>query len=519
MIKHGGDELVIEAGAAPRFFAGGRPLKLFLRPLADDRHQALLDELLSSEAREDLSGSGRTSLAHAVPELGGFAVDVRGPEGERIRIVRVIDGGDEAPDAVQGVGGLAPAAPTADAAGAGSVGPSSGPLGPSSGPLGPSSGPLGPSSGPGGWGPAAGAVAPSVGSSAPRAASLQPLQAGEPPEGLVALLGHAAEVRASDLHLSSGQPAIVRIDGQLSALGDAVADAEQLVLPLLDEAGRARLGERGAVDLAVQLPRGERFRGHVYRHDGGIAAAFRVLRPVAPPLAGLGLPTALLRCVVLAHGLVLFCGPTGSGKSTSMAALIREVLASQRGLLITLEDPIEYTFTAGPGALVRQRQIGRHVIDFPSGLRDALREDPDVLLVGEMRDPTTIALALTAAETGHLVFASLHSRTAPSAIERIVDAYPPERQRQVRVQLADALRMVVSQRLLPRADGLGRVPAVEILSITQGAANLIREGKTPQLVSVIQTGSAQGMIPLERSVRELLRRRVITEETARSVLA
>lgn len=506
MVKHGGDELVIESGAAPRFFAAGAPLRLFLRPLAADRHQALLDELLSAEARGALIEAGRTSVGHAVPELGAFTVDVRGVGGERIRIVRVIDE-DEAPAASADPGGSAGVGAAGGEVPSGASGASVSAPGVPSAPTSAQGTPPMPSA------PPALAPSPSGGHGAePRAHT-------EPPEGLVALLSYASEVRASDLHLSSGQPAVLRIDGQLSTLGDAPVDAEQLVLPLLDAEGQARLQRSGSVDLAIQTQRGDRFRGHVYHHDGGLAVAFRVLRPVAPPFAGLGLPPTLLGCAGLSHGLVLFCGPTGSGKSTTMAALIREALSARRGLLITLEDPIEYTFTAGQGSLVRQRQIGRHVPDFPSGLRDALREDPDVLLVGEMRDPVTIALALTAAETGHLVFASLHSRTAPSAIERIVDAYPPERQRQVRVQLADALRMVISQRLLPRADGTGRVPAVEILSVTVGAANLIREGKTPQLVSVIQTGSAQGMIPLERSVRELVQRKVITEETARSILA
>ena len=186
--------------------------------------------------------------------------------------------------------------------------------------------------------------------------------------------------------------------------------------------------------------------------------------------------------VGLPHGLVIACGPTGSGKSTTLAALAQQALALRPRVLITLEDPIEYRIVPGrTGGLVRQREIGREVSDFATGLRDALREDPDILLIGEMRDAETISLALTAAETGHLVLTSLHSRTSASAIERIVDTYPPERQHQIRVQLADALRAVIAQRLLPRADGRGRVPAVEFLRITFAVANLIREGKTQQI--------------------------------------
>jgi len=189
-------------------------------------------------------------------------------------------------------------------------------------------------------------------------------------------------------------------------------------------------------------------------------------------------------------------------------------------VLITLEDPIEYRIPAGcEGGLVRQREIGREVSDFATGLRDALREDPDILLIGEMRDAETIGLALTAAETGHLVLTSLHSRTSASAVERIVDTYPPERQRQIRVQLADSLRAVISQRLLPRADGKGRVPAVEFLRVNFGVANLIREGKTPQILSAVQSGGDEGMVPLERSLADLVRAQIVRAEAARSVVS
>ena len=198
---------------------------------------------------------------------------------------------------------------------------------------------------------------------------------------------------------------------------------------------------------------------------------------------------------------------------SQLSALIG-VLRRQDGDELILEDPIEYAFAAPSGALVRQREIGRDVPDFAAGLRDALREDPDVLLVGEMRDPESIQLALTAAETGHIVLASLHSRSAPAAVERIVDAYPPERQQQVRVQLADALRGVVSQRLVPRAQGSGRVPALGVLRINQAAAAMIRDGKTPQLHSVMQTGASDGMLPMERCLRMLVADGIIAESDA-----
>jgi twitching motility protein PilT len=255
---------------------------------------------------------------------------------------------------------------------------------------------------------------------------------------------------------------------------------------------------------------------HLYRSNDGLAAALRILSREPPALRDLALPVNLSWLVNLPHGLVIVCGPTGSGKSSTLAALAREALQQRARLLVCLEDPIEYRLQPGPaGGLVRQRQVGVDVPTFAAGLRDALREDPDVLLIGEMRDAATISLALTAAETGHLVFTSLHSRTAASAVERIVDTYPPERQRQIRVQLADALRVVVSQRLLPRSGGTGRVPALEILKNTAAVANLIREGKTAQIVSALQAGGEEGMVLMERSLADLVRSKVVDLEAAK----
>jgi twitching motility protein PilT len=243
-----------------------------------------------------------------------------------------------------------------------------------------------------------------------------------------------------------------------------------------------------------------------------------MLRREAPSLADLQLPAQLEPLIDLPHGLIVACGPTGSGKSTTLAALIQHALRARPQVLVTLEDPIEYMLRAPrqPG-LVRQREVGTHVRDFATGLRDALREDPDLLLIGEMRDPETISLALTAAETGHLVFASLHSRTAASAVERIVDTYPPQRQRQIRVQLADSLRAVISQRLIPTADGSGRVPGVELLRVTYGVANLIREGRTAQIVNALQAGGDEGMLLLERHLADLVRAKRIRRDDALAV--
>jgi len=338
----------------------------------------------------------------------------------------------------------------------------------------------------------------------------------ELPTTLLALLARMGQRGASDIHLSPQQPPIARINGRLDVLdGEAGFD----VTPLLTGAGDLdRLRAGGSVDRSFSAPGIGRIRINVYTSAEGLCAAVRVLTREAPPLPELNLPGQIESLVDLPHGLVIACGPTGSGKSTTLAALIQHALRRRPQVLVTLEDPIEYLIRAThPGGLVRQREVGTHVRDFSTGLRDALREDPDILLIGEMRDAETISLALTAAETGHLVFASLHSRTAQSAVERIVDTYPPERQRQIRVQLADSLRAVIAQRLLPTVDGGRRIPAVELLRVSYGVANLIREGRTAQIVNALQGGGADGMLVLERHLAELVRANRVRLETALAV--
>jgi len=352
----------------------------------------------------------------------------------------------------------------------------------------------------------------------PPAPAPPPRVASEPqslPPALASLLERAVSARASDIHLTQGREPILRIDGELRPLHDA---EPFVVSALLDAAQRERVEAGRALDLGLEAGGIGRLRINIYASTDGLCAAIRLLSREAPRLGQLNLPPAVQALVQLPHGLVLVTGPTGSGKSTTLAALAQEALRARPQVLITLEDPLEYRLLPGrEGGLVRQREIGRHVSDFASGLRDALREDPDILLIGEMRDAETIGLALTAAETGHLVLASLHSRTSTSAVERIVDTYPPERQRQIRVQLADALRAVVSQTLLPRADGRGRVPAVEFLRVNHGVANLIRDGRTPQILSALQAGREEGMVPFERSLADLVRAGTVSLEAARDV--
>jgi len=335
------------------------------------------------------------------------------------------------------------------------------------------------------------------------------------PAAVVAVLRRAVSQGASDVHLSPLGPPIVRINGALQVFeGERGFDAAALL------GGRQRtehVQAGGSVDRAFDVPAVGRVRVNVYASEEGLCAAVRILRREAPTLPDLHLPPQLEPLVDLPHGLVIACGPTGCGKSTTLAALVQHALRARAQVLVTLEDPIEYVIRPmRASGLVRQREVGTHVRDFATGLRDALREDPDMLLVGEMRDPETIGLALTAAETGHLVFASLHSRTAASAVERIVDTYAPERQRQIRVQLADSLRAVISQRLVPAADGTGRLPAVELLRVTPAVANLIREGRTAQIVNALQAGGGEGMLVLERCLADLVRAKRIGRETAQA---
>ncbi|AKU96383.1 Twitching motility protein PilT [Labilithrix luteola] len=315
------------------------------------------------------------------------------------------------------------------------------------------------------------------------------------------LVQQAIASRATDLHLVDSDAAVLRIDGRLTRLEGEVVDDVVATLHL-DPSVRAILAKGQSVELSAEVDWNARARVHLYRAATGNAAAIRFFARTPSSLASLDFPVPLDDLVDIPHGLVIVCGATGSGKSTTLAALAHSALQRRSIVLVTLEDPIEYVLAGGSASIVRQRQVGRDVHDFATGLRDALREDPDVLVVGEMRDPETIALALTAAETGHLVFATLHSGGAASAVERIVDSYPAERQSQIRTQLADSLRAVVAQRLLPRARGAGRIPAVEVLRMNHAAASLVREAKTAQLTSVLQSGRREGMITLERSLAD-----------------
>ena len=317
------------------------------------------------------------------------------------------------------------------------------------------------------------------------------------------LLLQAAELKASDLHISERGPVIARIDGMLEHLDELEQTVYSLFEPIMTEKQRTALRDKGEIDFAYEVSSGQRFRINLYHSSNGFNAAIRIIPKGIPTCNDLGLPETIRRFSELKSGLVLITGVTGSGKSTTLAAIINEINKTRAAHILTLEDPVEYKF-ASIRSLIHQREIGTDTKDFASGLRSALREDPDVIAVGELRDLETISIAVTAAETGHLVFATLHTRSAAETVNRMVDVFPEQQQRQIRVQLAGSLQAVVSQQLLPGKRG-GRTAAFEIMIATSALRNLIREGKTQQMDSYIQTGSQYGMQTMEAAVEKLKR--------------
>lgn len=338
--------------------------------------------------------------------------------------------------------------------------------------------------------------------------------------GVAAAIAGARERGASDVFLSTGRPPRLRVDGALLAMpgfgeGHGELDDELCALhAALAGASPSATRDAGSADFSIEV-HGGRARCNVFAHLEGVGLAVRLLRDEPPTLAELGLPPQVASAVEHREGLVLVCGPTGSGKSTTCAALLRQLDHARAAHVITLEDPIEYRLAARRG-LVHQRELGTHASSFAAGLRAALREAPDAILLGELRDAETVAAALTAAETGHLVLATMHAPNAAGAIDRILDTFDEGRQRQARTQLAGALRLVVTQLLLPRQGG-GRVVAAEVVPITPAVANIIRKGELQTLATAIQSGREAGMIPLERSLAQLVQRRQISEEEARRV--
>jgi twitching motility protein PilT len=320
---------------------------------------------------------------------------------------------------------------------------------------------------------------------------------------------------ASDIHLHAGGPLKLRVHGRLVVADDAVASdaVERMVAAATTPEQRAVLARDGEIDFCFDLPGVGRFRANAYRQQRGLDAVFRSLSDTPPTLESLGLPADLKRYTDYHQGMVLVTGPTGCGKSSTMAALVNHINETRDEHILTVEDPIEVIHPS-KRCLVNQRHAGRHTASFSRALRGALREDPDIIVIGELRDLETISLAMTAAETGHFVLASLHTANAVRTVNRMIGAFPSNEQDQVRAMLSESLKAVISQRLVPTSDGQGRVPALELLVINRAIGNLIRDEKTVQIRSSMQTGRAHGMYLLEQSLNDLVAAGKITRDLA-----
>jgi len=330
------------------------------------------------------------------------------------------------------------------------------------------------------------------------------------------LLTFMKQQGASDLHLSAGLPPIIRLHGSLRRLKmDPLTKEEvrNMLYSLLTEEQRKRFENDFELDFPHQINGLARFRVNAFRHERGDGAAFRLIPSQVPTLADLNMPPVLAEMSMKEKGLILVTGPTGSGKSTTLAAMVNHINENKYGHIITVEDPIEFIHTP-KNSLVHQRELGGHTHSFSKALRSALREDPDVILVGEMRDLETTSLAITAAETGHLVMGTLHTNSAAKTIDRTIDIFPADARDQVRTMLAESIIAVVAQALIPRKDGKGRVVALEILIANVAIRNLIREGKTFQIPSIIQTHQNLGMQSVDSHLRDLVSKGIITKEEA-----
>ncbi len=325
---------------------------------------------------------------------------------------------------------------------------------------------------------------------------------------------------ASDLHLSAGSPPFLRIHGEMVKLDHPELSNEgvqALIFEILTEKQRRLFVENWELDCSYAVNNLGRFRCNVFMQRRGMGGVFRVIPEKIKTLQELGLPETLSRLIQIPRGLILVTGPTGSGKSTTLAAMIHTINVTERQHIITVEDPIEFVHE-NRQSLINQREVSSHTKSFANALKAALREDPDTILVGEMRDLETISLAITAAETGHLVFGTLHTNSAAKTVDRIIDAFPETQQAQIRVMLSESLRGVVAQTLFPRADQPGRAAAIEILINTFACANLIREGKTYQIPSIMQTSISEGMMTFEMHLKKLVEEGKISKENADNFL-
>lgn len=333
---------------------------------------------------------------------------------------------------------------------------------------------------------------------------------------IVELVNIATEKKASDIHISVGIPPVLRVNGELQILeGENLSpqDTKALVYETLEKGRIDELEKKGEVDTSFSSPGVGRYRVNAYKQRGSYGMALRIIPLEIPSIDQLGLPDVVQDLAKLPRGLILVTGPTGSGKSTTLASIIDLINKERKCHILTLEDPIEYLHKHKQ-SMVNQREIGSDSDSFSNSLRAALRQDPDVILVGEMRDLETISIAITAAETGHLVLSTLHTLGSAKTIDRVIDVFPPHQQQQVRVQFASVIQAIISQQLLPKTDGSGRVAAFEVMMANTAIRNLIREEKIHQIDTVIQTGSKLQMQTMDNSLLELYKKGLITKEIA-----
>ena len=335
---------------------------------------------------------------------------------------------------------------------------------------------------------------------------------------LAQVLKSAVEQGCSDVHVIVGKPPMMRKNGEIKPIDPALPvlsseDTKGLIYSILYEDQQARFEENLELDCSHEIPGLTRLRINVLLTRSGVESVMRVIGSKIPAPEALGITPAMLELAALPRGLVLVTGPTGSGKSTTLACLIERANQTRLEHILTIEDPIEFVYEPKK-CIVRQREVGQNTKTFPNALRAALREDPDVILIGEMRDYETIGLAVTAAETGHLCFGTLHTQDAPSTVARIIDVFPAHQQAQIRVQVANSLRAVVAQLLLPRRDGKGRVAVREVMIVTPAIANQIREGKPHMIYSAIETGAQFGMVSMDRALADAIRQGLVEPEVA-----
>ncbi len=449
MVKHKAEALVFRAGAAVELIASGSVRPISSRPASEEQIAGLLVEVLGATYTPGLTGT--RTYSYAAP-IGSVSIDVEDTiVGLSVRIK---------------LAGAAPAAPK-----------------------------------------------PSVAISMPD--RRPPVNAG-PVQHIDELFHQMLDLKASDLHLKSHNVPMVRIDGSMTVMPDrAVLTPDQLgpiIEAIMPARNRAEFAETNDSDFAYELGERARMRCNVFRDIGGIGAVFRQIPSKILTAEELRLPKACLDFCQYDKGLVVVTGPTGSGKSTTLAAMVDWINANRDDHIITIEDPVEFVHK-DKKCLINQREVGTQTKSFKAALRAALREDPDIVLVGEMRDLETVAIAIETAETGHLVFGTLHTNTAPSTVDRLIDQFPTDRQSQIRVMLSESLKGVVAQTLLKKKGG-GRVAALEILIVTTGVANLIRDGKTFQIPSMMQTGRGLGMQTLNDSMMDLVKNDIVAPEEA-----